>query len=105
MWFLGSHGSHGSHGISFDGEKSHGSSTDCGFLGSHRSHGFHRFSFDGEKSHGGWGCGVWGCCLITPSALSAPIYQSSHRFNEIQQKDYLWEFVLICGRKNTLIIF
>ena len=34
---------------------------------------------------------VWGCCLITPSALSAPIYQSSHRFNEIQQKDYLWQ--------------
>ena len=47
---------------------------------------------------------VWGCCLITPSALSAPIYQSSHRFNEIQQKDYLWEFVLICGRKNTDLI-
>ena len=47
---------------------------------------------------------VWGCCLITPSALSAPIYQSSHRFNEIQQKDYLWEFVLICGRKNNYFL-
>ena len=46
---------------------------------------------------------VWGCCLITPSALITPIYQSSHRFNEIQQKDYLWEFVLICGRKKTII--
>ena len=23
----------------------------------------------------------------------------SHRFNEIQREDYLWEFVLICGRK------
>ena len=87
--FLGSHRFNGFHRFSFDGEKSHGGSTDCGFLGSHGSHGFHRFSFDGGKSHGGWGCGVWGCCLITPSALSAPsapIYQSSHRFNEIQQK-------------------
>ena len=58
MWFLGSHRSHGFHRFSFDGEKSHGGSTDCGFLGSHGSHGFHRFSFDGEKSHGGWWCGV-----------------------------------------------
>ena len=24
-------------------------------------------------------------------------YQGSHRFNEIQQEDYSWKFVLICG--------
>ena len=28
------------------------------------------------------------------------IYQGSHRFNEIQQDDYLWKFVLISGRKS-----
>ena len=29
-------------------------------------------------------------------------FQSSHRFNEIQQKFDLWKFVLICGRKKHL---
>ena len=29
-------------------------------------------------------------------------FQNSHRFNKIQQKDYLWKFVLICGRKKHL---
>ena len=30
--------------------------------------------------------------------------KGSHRFNEIQQDDYLWEFVLIRVRKNTYFI-
>ncbi len=30
--------------------------------------------------------------------------KGSHRFNEIQQEDYLWEFVLIRVRKNTYFI-
>ena len=65
-----------------------------GWLGSHRSHGSHSFAYVGGKSHGGcgWG-GCVGCCLITPSALSAPIIKAHTRF----EKNDLWEFVLICG--------
>ena len=29
-------------------------------------------------------------------------HQGSHRFNEIQQDDYLWEFVVVCGWKKFL---
>ena len=29
-------------------------------------------------------------------------YQGSHGFNEIQQEDYLWKFVVVCGRKKSL---
>ena len=32
-------------------------------------------------------------------ALSSFASKGSHRFNEIQQDDYLWEFVLIRGKK------
>ena len=49
--------------LSFDGGKSHGGSTVCGFLWAHTD---------------------------------------STRFNKIQQEDYLWEFVLIRGRKKNL---
>ena len=38
----------------------------------------------GEKSHG-----------CSPLVYS----KGSHRFNEIQQEDCLWKFVVICGRK------
>ena len=29
-------------------------------------------------------------------------FLGSHRFNEIQQDDYLWEFVVVCGWKKFL---
>ena len=38
--------------------------------------------FVGGKSHGG-----------SPLVFS----NGSHRFNEIQQDDYLWEFGVVCG--------
>ena len=33
-------------------------------------------------------------------ALRSFASKGSHRFNEIQQDDYLWEFVLIRGKKS-----
>lgn len=42
----------------------------------------HRVFFVGGKSHGG-----------SPLVFS----NGSHRFNEIQREDYLWEFVVVCG--------
>ena len=55
-------------------------------LGSHRSHRSHRLS-------------LWVGNLT--EALRSFASKGSHRFNEIQQEDYLWEFVLIRVRKNT----
>ena len=53
-------------------------------LGSHRSHRSHRLS-------------LWVGNLT--EALRSFASKGSHRFNEIQQDDYLWEFVLIRGKK------
>ena len=35
-------------------------------------------------------------------ALRFVVYVDSHRFREIQQEDYLWEFVVVCGIKKRL---
>ena len=35
-------------------------------------------------------------------ALSSFASKGSHRFNEIQQEDGLWEFVVVCGWKKFL---
>ena len=43
--------------------------------------------FVGGKSHG-----------CSPPVCS----KGSHGFNEIQQDDYLWEFVVVCGWKKSL---
>ena len=53
-------------------------------LGSHRSHRSHRLSLWVEN---------------LTEALRSFASKGSHRFNEIQQDDYLWEFVLIRGKK------
>ena len=53
-------------------------------MGSHRSH----------RSHRAFLCG-WEISRMLCSVAS----KGSHRFNEIQQDDYLWEFVLIRGKK------
>ena len=53
-------------------------------LGSHRSHRSHRLS-------------LWVGNLT--EALRSFASKGSHRLNEIQREDYLWEFVLIRGRK------
>ena len=53
-------------------------------LGSHRSHRSHRLSLWVEN---------------LTDALSSFASNGSHRFNEIQREDYLWEFVLIRGKK------
>ena len=55
-------------------------------LGSHRSHRSHRLS-------------LWVGNLT--EALRSFASKGSHRFNEIQQDDYLWEFVLIRVRKSS----
>ncbi len=54
-------------------------------LGSHRSHRSHRLS-------------LWVGNLT--EALRSFASKGSHRFNEIQREDYLWEFVLIRGYKS-----
>ena len=41
---------------------------------------------------------VWGVSDYSECS-ECSIYQGSHRFNEIQQEDNLWEFVLIRGKK------
>ena len=51
---------------------------------SHRSHS--KVFFVGGKSHGG-----------SPLVY----FKGSHRFNETQRDDYLWEFVLIRGKKSS----
>ena len=53
-------------------------------LGSHRSHRSHRLSLWVEN---------------LTEALRSFASNGSHRLNEIQQDDYLWEFVLIRGKK------
>ena len=59
--------------------------------GSHRSRGSHSIALMvGNLMEDGRVVGV-GCCLITLSALSAPIYQSSHRFNEKIVCENLWQ--------------
>ena len=55
-------------------------------LGSHRSHRSHRLS-------------LWVGNLT--EALRSFASNGSHRFNEIQQEDNLWEFVLIRGKKSS----
>ena len=54
------------------------------FLGSRRSHRF-LLMVGNLTEAGGWG------------VSECSDFKSSHRFNEIQREDYLWEFVLICG--------
>ena len=44
---------------------------------------------------------VWGVSDYSECS-ECSIYQGSHRFNEIQQKDGLWEFVVVCGWKKSL---
>ena len=62
--------------------------------GSHRSRGSHSIALMvGNLTEDGRVVGV-GCCLITLSALSAPsapIYQSSYRFNEKIICENLWQ--------------
>ena len=61
-------------------------------LGSHRSHRSHRLSlWVGNLTEArGWEILRMLCSFAS---------KGSHRFNEIQQDDYLWEFVLIRGKK------
>ena len=44
---------------------------------------------------------VWGVSDYSECS-ECSIYQGSHRFNEIQQDDYLGEFVVVCGWKKFL---
>ena len=57
------------------------------FVGSHGSHRSHPFFCGWEISRRLYG--LW-------------FFVGSHGFREIQQEDYLWEFVLIRGRKKHL---
>ena len=63
-------------------------------LGSHRSHRSHRLSLWVENltEVGGWEISRMLCSFAS---------KGSHRFNEIQQEDYLWKFVLIRVRKSS----